>query len=187
MATRLVLRCFTVIAAAFASVLAPCLASVCLAQDLLPEQQLTEKIIRSVAGYASAISCPDGVMIEPEQIAALQEFKTAGDRFKAKYAVLWTGDIGCSGGSGSSRTNISIVTIGANDSCIVDPLRSSPAVQFDSPVRYIEKIISHTRDSLVLEGKEYGENDPNCCPSIPRRFTLREDQNGNWKIVERKP
>jgi hypothetical protein len=104
----------------------------------------------------------------------------------AKYAVLWAGDIGCAGGSGSEETNLSIVTISTGDSYVVAPLLSSPVIQFESPVRFVERIVGNTRDSLILEGKEHGLKDANCCPSIPVRFTLRADEKGNWKLSEKK-
>ena len=89
-------------------------------------------------------------------------------------------------GSGTEGTNLSIVTISTGDSYVVDPLQSSPVIQFESPVRFVERIVGNTRDSLILEGMEYGPKDPNCCPSIKVRFTLRVDEKGNWKLVEKK-
>ena len=155
------------------------------AQSAPPVQEITKQIIKSVTAYANAISCPGGT-VEPRQIAALVPYKTMYDRMDAKYAVLWVGDIGCAGGSGTEGTNISIVTVSTGDSYVVDPLQSSPAIQFEIPVRGVERIVGNTRDSLILEGKEYGPNDPNCCPSIKMRFTLRVDEKGNWKLVEKK-
>lgn len=155
------------------------------AQNAPPVQEITKQIVKSVTSYANAISCP-GIAVEPKKIAALVPYKTVDDRLDAKYAVLWVGDIGCAGGSGTEGTNISIVTVSTGDSYVVDPLQSSPAIQFESPVRGIERIVGNTRDSLILEGKEYGPNDPNCCPSIKVRFTLRSDEKGNWKLVEKK-
>ena len=104
----------------------------------------------------------------------------------AKYAVLWMGDMGCSGGAGSTSTYISIVTPGFGDFYVVDPLQSSPAIQFESPVSGVDRIVGNTNDSLILEGMEYGLKDPNCCPTIKVRFTLRVDEKGNWKLVEKK-
>jgi hypothetical protein len=155
------------------------------AQSAPSVQEITKQIIRSVTGYANAISCPD-VKVDPKQIAALVPYKTIDDRMDAKYAVLWVGDIGCVGGSGTSGTNISVVTISIGDSYVVDPLQSSPAIEFETPVSDVERIVGNTRDSLILEGKEYGPNDSRCCPSIKVRFTLRADEKGNWKLVKKK-
>jgi len=161
------------------------IASGCFAQSAPPVQEITKQIVKSVTNYANAISCP-GVKVEPKQIAALLPYKTFDDRMDAKYAVLWSGDIGCAGGSATEFTNVSIVTVGAGDAFVVDPAQSSPLIQFESPVRYVSRIVGNTRDSLILEGWEQGPNDPNCCPSILVRFTLRVDEKGNWKLTEKK-
>ncbi len=162
-----------------------CVTPLALAQNAPPVQEITKQIIKSAQGYANAISCP-GVVITPKEIAALTPYKTIDDRMEAKYAVLWDGDIGCAGGSGTSGTNVSIVTISTGDSYVVDPSQSSPLIQFESPVRTISRIVGNTRDTLILEGKEYADNDANCCPSITVRFTLRVDEKDNWKLVEKK-
>jgi len=162
-----------------------CVTPLALAQNAPPVQEITKQIIKSAQGYANAISCP-GVVITPKEIAALTPYKTLDDRMDAKYAVLWDGDIGCAGGSGTSGTNISIVTVSIGDSFVVDPHTSSPIIQFESPVRSVSRIVGNTRDTLILEGKEFADNDPNCCPSITVRFTLRVDDKGNWKLVEKK-
>lgn len=155
------------------------------AQSGPPVQEITKQVIRSVTSYANAISCP-GVKVDAKQIAALVPYKTMDDRMDAKYAVLWPGDIGCAGGSGTEGTHLSIVTVSTGDSYVVDPLQSSPVIQFESPVRFVERIVGNTRDSLILEGKDYGPKDPNCCPSILVRFTVRVDEKGNWKVTEKK-
>jgi len=155
------------------------------AQSAPPVQEITKQIIKSVKGYANAISCP-GVDVGPNQIAALTPYKTQDDRMDAKYAVLWDGDIGCAGGSGTTGTNVAIVTVSVGDSFVVDPSQSSPIIQFESPVRGVSRIVGNTKDTLILEGKEFGDKDPNCCPSISVRFTLRVDDKGNWKLIEKK-
>lgn len=150
------------------------------AQSAPPEKEITTKIIRAVTGYANSISCPN-VKIDPSQIVTLVPDQEIGDHNLAKYAVLWLGDVGCWCGSGTEKTNIAIVTL--NCDYTVDPLRSSPIIKFRSPVRYVERIIANTSDSITLEGMKYGPEDARCCPSIPVRFTLKEDKIGNWNLV----
>lgn len=153
-------------------------------QGILPVQESTKHIIRVVTDYANNITCGD-VKVDPTKIVTLVPHTSIENQWDAKYAVLWIGDIGCSGGNSSSSQNISIVNVGSGSSYVVDPLQSSPAIQFESPVKYVERIVGNTRDSLILEGKQYGPDDPNCCPSINIRFTLRLDEKGNWKVAEK--
>jgi len=169
----------------FAIVAGLCVTPLALAQNAPSVQEITKQIIKSAKSYQNAISCSD-VEISPKDIAALTPYKTIDDRMDAKYAVLWVGDVGCAGGSGTTGTNISIVTVSIGDSFVVDPHLSSPIIQFESPVRMVSRIVGNTRDTLILEGKEYSDNDANCCPSITVRFTLRVDEKGNWKLVEKK-
>ena len=156
-----------------------------IAQNAPSVQEVTKGVIKSARNYASAISCGDA-QIDSKNIAGLIPYKTLEDRLDAKFAVLWAGDIGCAGGSGTEGTNISIVTIGAGDAYMVDPQLSSPIIGFESPVRFVERIVGNTKDTLILEGKEQGPKDANCCPSIPVRFTLKADPKGNWKMIEKK-
>ncbi len=157
------------------------------AQNAPSTQEITKKIIKSVTSYADAISCSDlDTPTNPKRIVALSPYTNFDDRENAKYAVLWEGDIGCAGGTGTASTNIAIVTVGAGDSFLVDPSQSSPSITFDSLTRYVDKIVGNTRESLTLEGKEHGPNDPMCCPSVKVRFTLQSDAKGNWKLVDQK-
>jgi hypothetical protein len=149
-----------------------------------PIQKITEQIIRTVTSFANSISCPQ-VKVEPKMIAALVPYKfNDGSTVDAKYAVLWTGDIGCAGGSGTEITNLSIVKI-ITGAYIVDPLQSSPAIKFKIPARYVERIVGSTRDSLILEGRTYGSGDAICCPSALVHFTMRADVKGNWKLTNK--
>lgn len=150
-------------------------------------QEITKQIIRSVKSYASSISC-GGVEVSPKDIAALVPYRSVDDRDSAKYAVLWSGDIGCAGGSGTQGTYIAIVNVGVGDSFLVNPLESSPVVEFGSfEARGFPKIVGNTANSIVLDGFEYNPNgkDAMCCPSVPVRATVRVDEKGNWKMVEK--
>lgn len=143
-------------------------------------------VIEAAARYAQGIAC-DVQAITPGDVAQLagEAPPEAGDGAHDRFAVLWTADIGCAGGSGTTMTHIAIV----HDSSMgqhgysVDTLRSSPAIDFESPVRAVERIARHGLDELELEGLLQAEGDPKCCPSVPVRFTLRADDAGHWKLV----
>ena len=159
------------------------------AQNAPSVQEVTKQIINSATNYAKAISCNrDELGVDSKDIAALVPYKTLDDRENAKYAVLWTGGIGecfIGIGMGNISTNLAIVRIGAGDSYFVDPFESSPAIKFESPVRFA-RLVGNTKDSLILEGMEYTSEDANCCPSRKVRSTLRVDKKGDWKLVEKK-
>ena len=151
-----------------------------LSHDAFSAERISRDITRQVERYAHAIACP-GVEVAPRMSVLLSRFNGTD----ARYVVLWEGDIGCSGGSGSQRTHMAMVTLGAAHTVVVDPLRSSPAIRFESPVRVIDRIVDHTRDTLTLEGKEHGSKDAECCPSVAVRFILRSDRKGNWILASK--
>ncbi len=136
-----------------------------------------------VRRYANAIACP-GVKVRPEDVLALVPSED-DDRRLSKYAVLWTGDLGCFGGPGIEASHIAIATI-SSGKYIVDPRLSSPIVQFDSPVRYIKRVVSYTEDTLTLQGNVSGPQDVRGVPSVPVRFVLKVDEKGNWKMFEKR-
>jgi hypothetical protein len=124
--------------------------------------EIKEGISDVVKRYANAVSCP-GVRVRPADVLTLVPYKR-GERQQARYAVLWTGDPGC----------------------VAGPKLSSPLVQFESPVRFVRRVVDYTEDTLILQGNIYGPQDAHNKPSIPVRFTLQLDDNGNWKMVEKR-
>jgi hypothetical protein len=138
--------------------------------------EIKEGISDVVKRYANAVSCP-GVRVRPADVLTLVPYKR-GERQQARYAVLWTGP-------GDEATYIAIATI-SGGRFVVDPKLSSPLVQFESPVRFVRRVVDYTEDTLILQGNIYGPQDAHNKPSIPVRFTLQLDDNGNWKMVEKR-
>ena len=131
--------------------------------------------------YANAIGC-GAITIRPADVHVLDVGRI--DSHLPKYAALWNGDLECYGGSGSEATHLVVATLNTGR-YVVQPRLSSPVVTFELPVRFVTRVVSATGDTLVLEGKEYAPTDPRSNPSVPVRFTLRADQNGNWKLVDK--
>ena len=101
--------------------------------------EIKRGIADTVRRYANAIACP-GVKVRPEDVLALVPSED-DDRRLSKYAVLWSGDLGCFGGSGIEATHIAIATI-SSGKYIVDPRLSSPIVEFESPVRFVKRVVT---------------------------------------------
>lgn len=140
------------------------------------------EVMEAVTHYANGIAC-DVMRIDPQDVVLLAHtpFDEGGNG--ARFAALWTGDIGCTGGSGTTFTNIAIVRNDDRESgFFVDPQKSSPIIDFDSPVRVVMRVADHSHDTLTLEGMEHGDRAPNCCPTLPVRFTLRADEGGHWRL-----
>jgi len=145
--------------------------------------EIKRGIADTVRRYANAIACP-GVKVRPEDVLALVPSED-DDRRLSKYAVLWSGDLGCFGGQGIEATHIAIATI-SSGKYIVDPRLSSPIVEFESPVRFVKRVVTYTDDTLTLQGNVNGPQDVRGVPSVPVRFVLKADDKGNWKLLDKR-
>jgi ankyrin repeat protein len=135
--------------------------------------------------YARSISCT--TLTEEKYLMALvpwRNFEDLGERGEGKYALIWSGDIDCDGGSHAATTNIAIVRIGAGTSFKVAPELSSPMITFDARLGLYDVVIVAC-DELMAWQLELGPHDPMCCPSVPVRIRLKEDEKGNWNCIER--
>jgi len=152
--------------------------------ELAPTAAASAGVASAVERYANAIACA-GVQVRPSDVLMLSSGYQGA--FQARYAVLWVGDMSCFGGAGTEQaqqTQLAIATF-SNGRYVVQPELSSPVVAFDSPVRLVTSVVSHSTRALVLEGKELGPEDPDNTPSVPVRFILRADAKGNWKLVDK--
>ena len=140
-------------------------------------------IADAVRRYANAIACP-GVKVRSEDVLTLVPHEE-DDRRISRYAVLWTGDLGCFGGPDITSTYLAIATVNSGK-YVVDPRLSSPISEFEAPVRIVRRVVSYTDDTLTLQGNIHGPQDPRDKPSIPVRFTLKVDDKGNWKLTEKR-
>lgn len=145
--------------------------------------EIKRGVADAVRRYANAIACP-GVKVRPEDVLALIPSED-DDRRLSRYAVLWTGDLGCFGGAGIEASHLAVATI-SSGKYIVDPRLSSPIIEFDSPVRYIKRVVSYTADTLTLQGNVSGPQDVRGVPSVPVRFMLKVDEKGNWKLFDKR-
>lgn len=156
------------------------------AAQAAPERS-NEEIKRGVADvvrrYANTIACP-GVRVRPADVLALTPYEDDYRRL-SKYAVIWTGDLGCNGGDDVASSYLTIATIN-NGKYVVDPRMSSPVVDVELPVRIVRRVVSYTDDTLTLQGNVHGPQDRPSNPSVPVRFTLKMDEKGNWKMIDKR-
>lgn len=147
----------------------------------------TDEIKRGIADavrrYANAIACP-GIRVRTDDVLTLVPHED-DDRRISRYAVLWTGDLGCFGGADISSTYLAIATVNSGK-YVVDPRLSSPIAEFEAPVRVVRRVVSYTEDTLTLQGNVHSPQDPRDKPSIPVRFTLKVDEKGNWKLTDKR-
>jgi hypothetical protein len=153
------------------------------ASPALDPATIPNRVLETAQLYQNAIACAN-IDQAMQPVLALAPFESETHREEARYAVLWSGDIGCAGGSGTSTANITMIHIGSGDQFYVDVAHSSPQIHFDAPVKLVREVLNYTQDHLTLRGRTYAEGDPHCCPSIDARFTLHADAQGNWLLTE---
>lgn len=148
------------------------------------EQEIRTEAVEVVKKYANAIACVDDEygLWEFLTLSPWEEYYARDD---AEYAVIWSGDVGCAGGSGTTGVNLAIVKIGAGNTFYVDAWNSSPPKEFEFFSRAFDGVVANTSDVIVLEALEHGEDDANCCPSQQVRYTLKRDGDSNWKLHQR--
>ena len=156
------------------------------------QDESAESVMRHVAQktweYGQAVSCSDmesSEQVSSTLIAALQPYPGVSEYDDAEYLGFWAGDVGCAGGSGTTGYNAAYVIRSSQGQYYVDPARSSPLVDFEFNTRFLERIVSATQDTLVVEYLDLDEDDSNCCPSLQYRATLKRDQHGNWVQLRR--
>ncbi|QJD58412.1 hypothetical protein HG264_05560 [Pseudomonas sp. gcc21] len=148
------------------------------------EAEIQAAAIAVTKNYANAVACTEdeyGIW----SFLTLQPWTDYYAREDAEFAVIWSGDVGCAGGSGTVGVNLAIVKVGAGNSYYVDARDSSPPAEFEFYSRSFESVVANTSDVIVLEAFEHGRDDANCCPSLRVRYTLKRDENRDWKLHQR--
>lgn len=148
------------------------------------EVEIREQALAVVKKYAHAVSCTEdeyGIW----EFITLKPWTDYYAREQSEFGVIWSGDVGCNGGSGTTGIQLAIVKIGAGNSYYVDPYSSSPPAEFEFYSRSFGGVVANTSDVIVLEALEHGDGDANCCPSERVRYTLKRDEDGNWKLHQR--
>ncbi len=151
----------------------------------IDEAWVLNQVFQKAMQYAGSIACD--VRADKKNVVALvpwNDFRDMIEREKAKYALIWYGDIGCSGGSGSVNPYITVIQISTGNSFVANLSRSSPLIKFETQIRDI-RVIEAAENELILNGLDGAPDDPICCPTIPVRVHLRQDSQGNWKLIEK--
>ena len=172
-------------AAVIFSSLAICMSATAQEQESLSVKQITEGVLEAVNGYAKAVSCVEE-LATPATIFALTPLKTRDDSFDAKYLAFWTGDVGCSGGSGTMTMNHAVVRISYHGDFYVVPSHSYPVID-GLRSRFITKYVGNSKNTMVVDQLEHAKDDGNNFPSLKYRVTYQiDDRSGEWKIINKK-
>lgn len=157
--------------AACAVVLMSAVSTTSSASDLVEVEAVVKR-------YASTVAC----LFEESDFKAVQ---VAGDKnepmsFMDYYAVVWSGDFGCAGGSGTHGVILTTVGSRAGGTLLVLPDNPNTFV----PTRTVSAVAG-AQGMVIIEGPAYLDNDPNCCPSGTASYVYKFDQRSEtMKLVE---
>lgn len=152
--------------------------------------EVIQEIVRIANTEIKKTACESST-VDQKVVATLIPYtaEVAAGKATARFAVLWNGDIGCRGGSGTNTVNISTI-----DKRGTSPARIVGTDTIDNAAS-IERIISATRDSLIVDVYTWGPNDAHCCASQYERWTLKrmkptkpwQPDRDVWDVVDTEP
>lgn len=154
------------------------------------ESELEEKAkaLSVLKKYSETVACDTNFEDQNSLEPFLKDIYTIerDEMGNATYYVLWQGDRGCSGGSGTRSFHVSKVS---RDSRIKPFLVNSDTAfgkQFSEEVnsRLIESVKKINSDHFIVTSGDYSENDPNCCPSLKYQYDVQRE-NWKWKVTSK--
>lgn len=134
------------------------------------QQAAIQEVVGVANEYITKNAC-EASSAEPSVVATMVPYteQVAAGQATAKFAVLWAGDIGCRGGSGTNTMNILLIEKrGKKPARVVDANPINSAANF-------ERIVTTTADSLTVDVYTWSEDDPQCCASQYERWTLQRE------------
>lgn len=163
--------------------LAACFPALGYFNEPVTDKWVKQQVLEVASQYAKSIAC-EGIFKENLVVPLIPWNRSNDDDNwdKAEYALIWTGQIGCHGGSGAS-VYITVVRIGMGGGFYVEPRESSPAIEFTPPVFNITEVVAHTPGSLIVNAIDWAPGDGHCCPTKQIQMRLRKDKAGNWSDV----
>ena len=127
-----------------------------------PASQVPVKLIeKAIVAYARSIGCNQS--FDPRNIVAMPG--GYGVDGLSPYLVVYSVDVGCSGGSSSWQSAFAVLRPNTMNGVFVDPELSRPAATVGLP-QFIERV-EVRRGRIVYVAKEFDfTKDALCCPSV---------------------
>jgi hypothetical protein len=127
-----------------------------------------DEVFRTANTEIKRISC-ESSEADPRLVTELvpQSNEVAEGNGITRFAVLWSGQLGCGGGSGSTTMNIT--TLEKRGESRVRIIDTDIIVDAAS----IEHIVASAPDSLTIDVYTWGPDDAHCCPGNYERWTLK--------------
>lgn len=105
--------------------------------------------------------------------------KYCDDEFAKKFIVIWEGDVGHFGGSGTWGPVLAEVTEGSFGQLFVEYTDK----HFETGLRCIDEVEGFVDGVLIVTGYKYHQDDSNNFPTLKYRVSLEKSQVNKWEIT----
>lgn len=141
-------------------------------QSILDEEKNSKhkKVLEVAVAYALSIGSAWDFNIIP----------ICSDKFSQHFLVIWEGDIGHNGGSGTYGIEMCEVFEGSFGQLYVSP--SYP--DFYTGLRFLDHVVGYENNKLILVGYCYDDGDARCCPSLEYKNVMTKKDEGKWELIE---
>ena len=146
------------------------------------------QVLQLVKTYSATVACDttfEGGKPLSAQLGKVFTIERDPEGGMASYYVLWGGDKGCNGGSGTSSFFVSEVGRYSSSRPLLVLSDEAFGKGFDAiNPRFIQSIQQHSPSSFTVISLEHADKDGNNFPSKKYQYELRQ-QKGSWVMVKR--
>ncbi len=150
------------------------------------ELEQKAKVISTLKKYTETVAC--GTNFEESPLEDFLKYTFTATEGHSYY-VLWFGDIGCAGGSGTSSFYISEVGRDTETRPFLVKELNAFGSEFAKEVnsRFIEDVIKISSNHFSVISSEFSENDSNNFPSQKFRYELKrtDEWGSDWKVTSK--
>lgn len=132
------------------------------------ENEENKRVLKVAAAYALSIGSAWDFNVVP----------IPSEGYGKKFLVIWEGDVGNSGGSGTWGPVMCEVSEGNWGRLFVEKSDRF----FETSLRCIEDVIGYFNEELLLTGYRYDDHDSNNHPSLKYSISLKKSAEGKWYV-----
>lgn len=155
------------------------------------ESELEEKVkvLSVMKKYSEAVACGTTFEVEESLEPFLKDTYTVSydPDYGSTYYVLWGGDVGCNGGSGTHSYYISEVGRYSDSRpfLVLNDNAFGELFSLGINSRFIESVKMVGSRHFVVVSSEFSEGDANNFPSLKYQYALKY-QGAEWKVTDKK-
>ena len=155
------------------------------------ESQEKIAVLNVIKNYSGAVACStnfeDGDSLDSylKNVYTIDRDDESGS---ATYYVLWSGDMGCMGGSGTYRYFISEVSRHTNTRPFLVQNNEAFGLDIENKInfRFIESVTKINSNHFSIVSSEFADGDSNNFPSLKYKYTIKtKGLRGPWYVTNK--